>query len=116
MKTRDRHFVDGVYCMIDGDKLRVSNLGIGGFFVATAQPPPLGHVVVGDLHLPGGQSYRIVGEVSWVNDPRGPQSNELPTGFGVKLPRVGAIVKQAILELLKRSDPVMQRAKPPREE
>ena len=116
MKTRDRHFVDGVYCVIDGDKLRVANLGIGGFFVAAAQPPPLGHVVVGDLHLPGGQSYRIVGEVSWVNDPRRPQSNELPTGFGVKLPRVGAIVKQAIIELLKHSDPVLQRPKPPREE
>lgn len=116
MKIRDRNFVDGVYCVIDGDKMRVANLGIGGFFVATVQPPPLGHVVVGDLHLPGGQSYRIVGEVSWVNDPLHPQSDELPGGFGVKLPRVGTIVKEAILELLKRSDPVLQRPRPPREE
>jgi Tfp pilus assembly protein PilZ len=107
MKARDRYFVEGVSCLLDGRSMRVANLGTGGFFAETDQPPRLGQTLVLELVLPQRASCRVVCEVSWINGPQGRGVNELPPGFGVKLTRLDRNDREAIEELLKRSDPVL---------
>lgn len=108
MKARDRYFVEGVSCQLDGQALRVANLGIGGFFAESEDPPRLGQVLVMELMIPSRGACRVVGEVSWINGGRGRRHvPELPPGFGVKLTRLERRDREAIEEILKRSDPVL---------
>ncbi len=48
MKARDRYFVQGVYCQIDGETMRVVNLGLNGLFAVTHRPPSVGETVIVD--------------------------------------------------------------------
>jgi len=107
MKPRDRFFVDGVWCLVDGRSLRVANLGTGGFFAETDRPPRLGQTLVMDLRLPTKTSVRVVGQVSWINGPGGPHVDELPPGFGVRLTRLERADRDVIEALLKHSAPVL---------
>ena len=107
MKARDRYFVEGVSCLLDGEALRVANLGTGGFFAETDTPPRLGQTLVMELLLPQRTKCRVVGEVSWINKAHGRRVEELPPGFGVKLTRLERRDREAIEDLLKRSDPVL---------
>ncbi len=106
MKARDRFFVDGVSCRVDGEVLRVANLGTGGFFAASDRPPQLGQTLVMDLVLPNRRACRIVGEVSWING-SGQHPDELPPGFGVRLTRLQPDDREAIEDLLRHSSPVL---------
>jgi Tfp pilus assembly protein PilZ len=107
MRPRDRFFVDGVSCVVDGQSHRVANLGTGGFFAETDRPPRLGQILVMDLRLPHHAACRVVGQVTWINAPGVPQVDELPPGFGVRLTRVERPDREAIEALLKHSAPVL---------
>ncbi len=107
MKPRDRFFVDGVSCVVDGRSHRVANLGTGGFFAETERPPNLGQTLVMDLQLPTKASLRVVGQVSWINGLSGPHEGNLPPGFGVRLTRIEPADLDAIEALLKHSAPVL---------
>ena len=103
MKASDRFFVDGITCVLDAQRMPVANLSLGGFFAATRNPPMKGQVLALDLALPGHPPIRVVGSVTWINDPQKPRARDLPEGFGVKITEIGLAGKLAIVGLLKRS-------------
>jgi hypothetical protein len=103
VKASDRFFVDGISCVVDGARLPVANLSLGGFFAATRRPPMKGQVLAVDLDLPGHASIRVLGRVTWTNDPHKPRAKALPEGFGLKITEIGLAGKLALVALLKRS-------------
>lgn len=105
MKATDRHFVDGVVCVLDGanELMRVANLSVGGLFAATKHPPELGTMVTVQLRLPKRDCW-LVGKVSWVNEPAKPVNASLPEGFGLMFTRVPADDQAAIRAVLRRSE------------
>lgn len=106
MQPRNRHFVDGVSCMLDGHAMRVANLSVGGLFAATElKPPDLGQLVILEMRLPQRNPFRVVGEVTWINEPRNPA--DMPPGFGVKITRIDSGDKEALQTLLLHSDPIL---------
>jgi Tfp pilus assembly protein PilZ len=115
MKARDRFFVDGVSCRVNGETYRVANLGTGGFFAASDHPPRLGQTLVMDLILPNRRACRIVGEVSWINA-AGQHPDELPPGFGIRLTRIEPADRDAVEDLLRVSAPVLSPVRTPRDD
>jgi hypothetical protein len=103
VKASDRFFVDGIWCVIDGMRLPVANLSLGGFFAATSQPPMKGQVLSVDLDLPGHSPIHVLGRVTWINDPQKPLAKGLPEGFGLKITEIGLAGKLALVSLLKSS-------------
>ena len=103
MKATDRFFLDGVSCVMDGQRMPVSNLSLGGFFAATTQPPMKGQVLALGLELPGQPSIRVVARVTWLNAPETPRADGVPEGFGVKITEIDLAGKLALVGLLKRS-------------
>jgi len=103
VKATDRFFLDGVTCLMDGRRMPVSNLSLGGFFAATAQPPMKGQVLALGLDLPGAPPIRVTARVTWINDVGGSGPNALPEGFGVKITEIDLAGKLALVGLLKRS-------------
>ena len=58
-----------------------------------------------DLDLPGQAApIRVLGRVTWINDPQAPRARDLPQGFGIKITEIGLAGKLALVALLKRSD------------
>ncbi len=112
MKARDRFFVDGVACRVDGQSYRVANLGTGGFFAACDRNPRLGQTLVMDLVLPN-RACRVVGEVTWINGMNA-HYDDLPPGFGVRLTHVEPNDRDAIEDVLRLSAPVLGPVQPPR--
>jgi len=108
MKSSDRYFADNIYCMVEGEKLRVSNLSPGGLFAVSYHPPALGDIVIVELHLNHKAGFRVIGEVSWTNDPVAPTTSALPPGFGLRFTSLAEGDKLALQEILKRSDPVLR--------
>jgi Tfp pilus assembly protein PilZ len=106
--TESRFFAENVYCTVEGRMLRVANLSPGGLFAATARPPEQGQIVLLELQLGRKEAFRVMGEVSWVNRGRDPKSHDLPEGFGVRFTRIAATDREAIVEVLRRSDPVLR--------
>jgi hypothetical protein len=102
MKASDRFFVEGVICSVRDRDLRVANLSVGGFFVATDHPPPLAEILDVDLTLGERAPFRFTGKVSWVNNVAEPKSDELPNGFGIKILKIAFPDKLAIVDHLKR--------------
>lgn len=105
MKASDRFLVENVLCQFDGQQRPVSNLSVGGFFVATPQPPAPGQFLELELSLGSRPPFTLLGKVTWVNDPRAPRAPHLPQGFGFKITRIGLAEKLAIVDLLRRSLP-----------
>ena len=105
MKATDRHFVEDVVCVLEGETelMRVANLSVGGLFAATRSPPELGRLVAVELRLPK-HRCSLVGRVSWVNDPAKPINATLPEGFGLMFTRVPAVDQGAIRDVLRRSE------------
>lgn len=106
MKASDRFLVEDVRCLFDGQVCPVSNLSVGGFFVATPRPPSAGQFFELALTLGAREPFTLLGKVTWVNDPRAPRARDLPQGFGLKITRIGLAEKLAIVDLLRRSQPV----------
>jgi len=65
-----------------------------------------------ELQLPPRESIRVVGEVAWINDPASPVAPNLPKGFGVRFSNIGSGDKETILQVLRRSEPVMGPSRP----
>lgn len=105
MKSTDRFRVESVACTVHGRALPVVNLSVGGFFAATATPPPAGELLELELALPGRPPFRVMGKVVWINEADGARAAPLPRGFGVKITRIALPDKIAILDFLKRAAP-----------
>ena len=103
----NRHFVDGVSCVLDGHAMRVANLSVGGLFAATElRPPDLGTARRSwSCAFPSAIPFRVVGEVTWINEPRNPA--DLPPGFGVQITQIESGDKEALQTLLLHSDPIL---------
>lgn len=111
MKATDRYFVRGITCSLDGQVLEVANLSVGGLFAAMAKPPGPGRVVRLELALDGRPPFEVTGTVTWINEPDKPKAADLPEGFGLKITRIALPHKLAILDLLKRHQPVLRISK-----
>jgi Tfp pilus assembly protein PilZ len=116
MKASRRYFAEGVYCVLDGKAMRVANLSTGGLFAASEETPPVGQVVILELQVGPRDTFRVVGEVAWVNDPSKPLAPNLPKGYGVRFTRISPADKEAILQILRRSEPVMGPSRPGEED
>jgi hypothetical protein len=103
MKASDRYLVDGATCRLDGLELPVSNLSVGGLFVAADRLPMKGQVLGLELALGGRPPFRILGKVTWVNDVDQPVASDLPRGFGVKITEIAFPDKIALVNALKLS-------------
>lgn len=111
MKGTDRYQVEGVSCRLSERTLKVVNLSVGGFFVESPEPPAQGLSLSLELAIPRRPPVRIVGMVTWINDPRTPRNKHLPPGFGVKILRISFTDKMALLGLLREADPSAMRPK-----
>jgi len=67
MRSTDRFAIEDVRCDVAGATLAVTNLSVGGFFVACEPPLPLGQSVAFDLVFGDGWRASAVGRVAWVN-------------------------------------------------
>lgn len=105
MKGTDRYRVDGVSCRVDERLLKVVNLSVGGFFVETEEPLPLGVSLNLELALPRRPPVRMVGLVAWINHRDKPRNKHLPPGFGIKILRISFAEKMALLAALREADP-----------
>jgi len=114
VKASDRFLVHNATCRFEGQPCAVSNLSLGGFFVATPRPPTVGQFFEIELTLDGHEPFTLLGKISWINDPRSPRAPQLPQGFGFKITRVGLAGKLAILDALRRSAPIERGPDEPR--
>jgi len=86
--------------------MRVANLSVGGLFAATElRPPELGQMVILEMRLPQREPFRVVGTVTWINEPRNPA--DMPPGFGIRITNIESDDKEALQDLLRRSDPIL---------
>jgi Tfp pilus assembly protein PilZ len=107
MKARDRYYVQGVYCRVDGQILRVVDLSVNGLYAVTPSPPAVGETVILELQVTPKDAFRIVGQVSWVNLADRPSTSSLPEGFGLRFTRVAPADRDMLAEVLKGADPVL---------
>ena len=101
MKSGDRLAVEDAGCMLDGERLPIKNLSLGGFFVATERPLIHGKIVALRV-LVAEREIPIVGKVAWVNERDAPRQPTLPPGFGVAITRIELTDKLALVEILRR--------------
>ena len=105
MKASDRFIIEGVTCELDGRQLTVANLSISGLFAITDLALMSGQHVELVLRLPERPPFRVLGQVSWTNDPMSPRAPDLPQGLGIRITRIALPDKVALLDLLKRTSP-----------
>ena len=84
--------------MVNGRRLPVANLSVGGFYAVTDKPPVAGQVVSLELVLPHSQLLRMSGQVVWVNDRT---LTHMPPGFGIKITNISFVDKLALLGFLR---------------
>lgn len=108
MKASDRFVVEGAECLVEGERMRVANLSVGGLFAVTDRPPIAGQVLSLDLRLPEQRApLHICGQVTWVNE-EGRRMPQMPTGFGVKITQISFVDKLALLGFLRRAQTRMR--------
>ena len=92
------------YCGITND------ISEGGVFVATYQPPEVGEIVELELQLPSaGRSFRVLGEVRWLREPRA-SCDGCPPGCGLRFVDLGADAQAAIADFVRERDTVLYEA------
>jgi hypothetical protein len=101
MKASDRYRVPGAACLVDGQRLPVANLSVGGLFAVTDRPPITGQVVTLQLALPAQPPLHISGQVTWINESA--RVANLPPGFGVKITQISFVDKLTLLGFLRRA-------------
>jgi hypothetical protein len=110
LKATGRFYVEGVFCHLNGQTLRVVNLGQGGLYaVARRSQPRANDTVLLDVRLRSRAPFQVVAEVCWVNDPAAPRSPDFPPGFGARFTRITREDGNAIAELCRHADPVLRR-------
>ena len=107
LQSRDRFFVEDVYCTFEGQPLRVVTLSNGGLFAATDRPPTAGRTVSMELRLGTRDRFPIQAKVAWTNEAAQPRAVNLPAGFGASILQIDPQNRITLLTLLRRSDPVM---------
>ena len=106
MKGLDRYRVEGVSCRIDGRLFEVVNVSVGGLFVAAETGvQAVGNKLRLALLLPNHGSVEMAGVVAWINEANAPRVPALPSGFGVRLVRVGFAARMTLLTFLGQCDP-----------
>lgn len=108
MRGKDRFRFTGIQCQVGDDRMDVSNLSLGGFFVASDRPIAPGPVIAVDLIFPS-HVFPLHVKVAWVNEPPNPKQPALPTGFGVSIKQIDLGDKLALIELLRQAS----RSQPP---
>ena len=103
--NRRRYFIDGVSCRIGPEALPVVNLSPGGLFASTQTPLTPGEALEIELLLPEAP-VKMHGTVRWINDGASTLDGRLPAGYGVQLTDLDTPAQRAILEFLRRSDPI----------
>lgn len=103
LKGSDRYEVAGAVCRIGDEERPVLNLSVSGLFVASDTPPPPGLVVELELALGTRPPFRLLGKITWVNDPLTGRAPQLPRGFGVQVTRIALEDKLAIVAALKEA-------------
>jgi hypothetical protein len=116
LKGSDRYLVDGAHCRVDDEVRPVLNLSASGLFVASDTPLPTGQVVEIELALGDRAPFRVLGRITWVNDPLSGNAPHLPRGFGVQITRIALEDKLAILAALKQARALGARGAMPRTE
>ena len=109
MKASDRFMIEGISCELGGRPLKVANLSLSGLFAITDLALVPGQHVELTLQLPDRKPFRVLGQVSWTNDPAAPRAPDLPQGLGIRLTRIALPDKVALLDLLKRTSPAAVR-------
>jgi Tfp pilus assembly protein PilZ len=109
MRGRDRFNFNGIECEVGDVRLPVSNLSLGGFFVAAERPIARGQVIAVNLVFPS-RSFPLHVKVAWVNEPPKPKQPTLPTGFGVSIKQIDLGDKLALIELLRQASRVQRPA------
>ena len=106
MRSTDRFSIEDVVCNVAGASLPVTNLSVGGFFVACEPPLPLGQSVAFDLVFSDGWRAPAVGRVAWVN---GEESTtpSLPKGCGITITKIAFPDKLALVDRLRRASSVV---------
>jgi Tfp pilus assembly protein PilZ len=105
MRSTDRFSIEDVRCHVSGASLAVTNLSVGGFFIACEPPLPLGHSVAFDLVFADGWHAPAVGRVAWVNGQES-SSASLPTGCGITITKIAFPDKLALIDRLRRASAV----------
>ena len=108
MRDKDRFVFRGIECEIGDERKPVTNLSLGGFFVASDRPIAPGQVIAVHLVFPS-RAFPLHVKVAWVNEPPNPKQPSLPTGFGVSIKQIDLGDKLALIELLR----VASRSQPP---
>jgi len=112
MKATDRFVIDGVTCELGGREVKVANLSISGLFAITDLALMPGQHVEMTLRLPDSVPFRVLGLVSWTNDPAAPRAPDLPQGLGIRITRIALPDKVTLLNLLKRMPSAAVRPRP----
>ena len=107
MKGSDRCYAENAYCLVGGQRLRVSNLGPGGLFAVSHLPPAEGEALHVDLALPM-RTLKIEGVVSWVNPPDEPVTFAVPPGFGIRFGDISSTDRLFLAEFIRRSDTLLR--------
>jgi hypothetical protein len=102
MRGKDRFKFTGIQCQIGHERMPVTNLSLGGFFVASDHPIAPGQVIAVELIFPS-RSFALHVKVAWVNEPPTPKRPSLPTGFGVSIKQIELGDKLALIELLRQA-------------
>jgi Tfp pilus assembly protein PilZ len=103
MRSTDRFALHDVTCDIGGRTLAVANLSVGGFFVVSDPPLPLGQSVAFELTFSDGWRASAVGRVVWVNGGETAPASPLPIGCGITITQIAFPDKLAIVDRLRRA-------------
>jgi Tfp pilus assembly protein PilZ len=101
-----------VTCTLEGRSYPVANLSVGGFFVESDTPLPLGRVVTAVLGLRDGLAFEVGAKVAWVNNVLRPRVAQLPPGFGLKIQRIAFADRMVIIRVLSEAGVRVRRARP----
>jgi hypothetical protein len=106
MRSSERYLVDGARARTWGVDCDVVNVSMGGLFLASVSPPPIGQPLTLELALDDLRAISLSARVVWINDRTHPNASHLPPGFGVRIQRIGLAEKLALLEFLRGLRPV----------
>jgi hypothetical protein len=106
MRSTDRFSIEDVRCDVAGASLAVTNLSVGGFYVACEPPLPMGHSVAFDLVFGDGWRASAVGRVAWVNAQESTTPG-LPMGCGITITKIAFPDKLALVDRLRRASSIV---------
>src|SRR5260221_8883070 len=112
MKGNDRYQIPGLTCTIECRTLPVVNLSVGGVFVESSAPLPLGQTVTALLGVRDGVAFEVTAKVVWINEEVRPRVAHLPPGFGLKIQRMRFRDRMEILRVLGEVGARAKRARP----